>query len=97
MNEEIILHSTTMDDLKQIICEAVKEEIRRSLPAIPTEPTEFLTRKEVCELLHVSSVTLNIWTKKGIVNGYKFNSRIRYRRSEIEAVTNQIKPTLNNQ
>ncbi len=91
MENQIILHSTSISDFKQIICEVVREEIKNMSPASHPKQTEFLTRKEVCKLLQISEVTLNEWTKSGIVKGYRLNSRVRYKRSEIENSLQQIK------
>jgi excisionase family DNA binding protein len=91
MEHQIILHNTSIDDLKQIIGEVIREEFKTLSPQSQNEHPEYLTRKEVCQLLQVSEVTLNKWTKTGIVTGYRIKSRVRYKRSEIEESLHQVK------
>ena len=44
---------------------------------------EFLTRKEVSELLGVSLVTLHKWDKKGILKPSRIGRRVRYLKSDV--------------
>jgi excisionase family DNA binding protein len=55
---------------------------------------ELLTRDEVCNLLRISLQTLHSWNKKGILTPIKLGTRIRYRKSDIDAVL--INNTINN-
>jgi len=48
-------------------------------------PEVYLTRKQVCELLHVDQSTLHNWKHKGRLNPVSIGGRILYRRSDIEA------------
>lgn len=50
----------------------------------PKEPTEYLTRSEVRNLLKVNMSTLHLWTKKGLLKSYSVGNRIYYKRHEIE-------------
>jgi len=91
MAESILLCIPSEDKLKEIISETVREEIKKISPPSPPVQIEFLTRKEVCKLLQVSPVTLNEWTKTGIIKGYRLNSRIRYKRADIENSLKEVK------
>lgn len=91
MDSNIILHSTSISDFRQIIGEVIREEIKSLSSPSLSSSTEYLTRKEVCRLLQVSEVTLNEWTKSGVVTGYRIKTRIRYKRSEIEDSLQQVK------
>ncbi len=51
----------------------------------PQKKTYWLTRKEVCQRLSVSYVTLNNWSHKGILIGYKVGNRVRYKSEQVEA------------
>jgi excisionase family DNA binding protein len=55
----------------------------------PKEPTVFLTRNEVRDLLKVDLSTVHNWTKKGKLKAYGIGNRVYYRRDEVEAA---IKP-----
>ncbi len=84
------IQNLSVSDLKTIISETMKEEVKHLLPE-PPQQTEYLTRKETANLLRVSLVTLHEWTRKGIVTGYRFNSRIRYKQDEVEGAAKEIK------
>lgn len=47
---------------------------------------ETLTRREVAELLHVTTQTVINYTKKGILKSYKVGRRVLYLKEEIVAV-----------
>ena len=66
--------------------ESIKQEIvnlKKSLQ--PKEPTEYLTRAEVKELLKVDFSTIHNWTKSGKLKAYGVGGRIYYKRSEIDS------------
>jgi len=94
MQEFII---TTPEQLKTVISQTVKDELTRHLQAqLQPEPTnsrenDLLTRKQAAILLGVSLPTLNEWSKTGIVIGYRINTRVRYKRSELEQSLSQMK------
>lgn len=50
----------------------------------PKEPTEYLTRNEVAELLKIDLSSLYNWTKKGKLKSYGLCGRVYYKRHEIE-------------
>ncbi len=51
----------------------------------PKQLTEYLTRKEVAEMLKCDISTIHNWTKKGKLLSYAIGNRIYYKRHEIEA------------
>lgn len=54
----------------------------------PKQPTEYLTRAEVCDLLKIDLSTLYRWTKKGELKAYGISNRVYYKRQEIEEKLN---------
>ena len=78
--EAIILENASTTELKNLISEAVKEELKNLHQ--PKPETELLTRKEVKELLKISLPTLNEHTKSGKFKGYLFIIALLYRLSE---------------
>lgn len=87
--------TTTLCNLSQLIKTALqdfKTELKAELRAElakefqSKEPTQYLTRAEVCEMLKISSVGLFKYTKKGIFKAYKVEGRVYYKRHEIEQV-----------
>lgn len=59
--------------------------------AMASQP-ELLTRKEISKLLKISLVTLDLWTKKGIVPFRTLGSRKRYMLSEVISSMQQGEP-----
>lgn len=51
----------------------------------PKDPTEWLTRNEVRDLLKVDLSTIHHWTKKGKLKSYGLGARVYYKRSEVES------------
>lgn len=82
MEKPIILHQTPLDQLTEAVSRQVIEEIKSIIPA-PPEEVEYLTRREAADLLKITLVTLNSWTKKGILKSCRISNRIRYKKSEI--------------
>lgn len=75
----------TPEQLQNAIVDGVKvhlNELKKSFQ--PKEPTEFLTRSEVAELLKIDLSTVHNWTKRGRLTSYGIGSRIYYKRSEVE-------------
>lgn len=56
----------------------------------PKEPTSWLTKKEVSKILSISIVTVDDWSKKGILSPFRIGNRIRFKRSDIEQALTKI-------
>lgn len=56
----------------------------------PKKPTTWLTKKEVAEILSISTVTVDDWSKKGILNPFRIGNRIRFKRNEVEQSLTKI-------
>ena len=79
------VHGVTPLQLKESILSDVRAELQTIAQNFqPKKQPEYLTRKEVAEILKVSLVTLSDWNKKGIIKPYRLGNLIRYKRSEIE-------------
>ncbi|MDH6250908.1 excisionase family DNA binding protein [Chryseobacterium sp. H1D6B] len=57
----------------------------------PKEPTEYLTRAEVCKLLKIDLSTLHRWRKDSMISSYGFGNRVYFKRHEVEQIINQNK------
>ena len=91
--EKIILHSTPIPELRSMIGEILREELRKFKPenSSPSQTSsEYLSRKDVCELLKISMATLHYWTKDGILQGYRIGGRVLYKMVEVEAALHEI-------
>ncbi|GAA0735922.1 helix-turn-helix domain-containing protein [Gaetbulibacter jejuensis] len=56
----------------------------------PKEPSVYLSRNEVAEMLSVDLSTIHNWTKKGILTAFQIGGRIFYKRSNIEAAIQKL-------
>ncbi|WP_312206100.1 helix-turn-helix domain-containing protein [Epilithonimonas hominis] len=57
----------------------------------PIQPTEYLTRSEVCKLLKIDLSTLHRWRKDKMIPSYGFGNRVYFKRSEVDAIINKNK------
>jgi hypothetical protein len=76
------------DELKELIIEAVSkafDEVNKDTFA----DKDLMTRKETAQFLNVSLVSLNIWSKKGIIQPYAIEGRVFFKKSEIESALKQ--------
>lgn len=90
MEKTIQLIQIRPEDLQKAIIEGVKSEIDKLKSEFqPKQPTEFLTRQQVKELLDVDLSTIHNWTKRGKLKAYGLAGRVYYKRSEVEQA---IKP-----
>ncbi len=85
------VHHTSKEDLINNIIKGVEnklKEFERNFQ--PKEPTLWLTKKEVSNILSISIVTVDDWSKKGILNSYRIGNRIRFKRKEVEQALTKI-------
>ena len=50
----------------------------------PKEPTVYLTRTEVAEMLSINLSTLHNWVKAGKLKSYSIGNRVYFKRAEVE-------------
>lgn len=82
----------SQDDLQKIVAAEVKKGVAEALSQI-IQPTkagngdnsggEYLTRAEVCNLLHISKVTFHDWANKGLLQTFKAGSRTLVKAAEL--------------
>ncbi|MDD1524163.1 helix-turn-helix domain-containing protein [Riemerella anatipestifer] len=89
--EAIQFIGTNPNELIKAISNAIVPELEQRLSKQfqPKEPTTYLTRKEVKEMLSIDLSTLNRWTKDGKLKAYGMGNRVYYKRSEVEETLNQ--------
>lgn len=92
MQNSLILQNIDLQQLETMISNAVNKGIAlvSSQTTTTENPNELLTRKEVCELLHITLPTLHDWTKEGVITGYRINTRVRYKKSEVLATLQKV-------
>ena len=84
--DNLILSTYTPEQLTGIINNAVTEAVKNiKIDASTPLSEKLLTRKETADKLKISLVTLNDWTKRGLIQSYLIGGRVLYKDSEIEA------------
>jgi len=79
------------EELKQDISKLRSELAEIKMNLQPKEPTKYLGRKEVAEMLDVNISTVHNWTVKGVINALQIGGRVYYKKSEIEAAMIELK------
>ena len=86
MNKPLLLFPYSFEEITGIIQNSVDEAFKKYKPHTSPPPSEILkTRKETADKLKISLVTLNDWTKRGLIQSYNIGGRVLYKDSEIEA------------
>ena len=79
------LHGITPEELKEKILQDFRAELKQLTQNInPKIQEEYLTKKEVSQILKVSLVTIHDWNKKKILNPFRLGNLIRYKRTDID-------------
>jgi hypothetical protein len=89
---QVQLISLTPEQLQEAIIKGVKTQIDELKEHFqPKEPTTYLTRQEVAEILHCDISTVHNLTVKGILIKYQCGGRVLYKRNEVENSIVKIK------
>lgn len=83
------IQNITLDELSTLIANTVESKIQSLIPE-PQPEVEYLTRQETAKKLGISLVTLNRWTKDGIIKAHRINTRIRYKSDEVDMALNEV-------
>jgi hypothetical protein len=90
--ETIQFIQTSPEQVTEVILQGVRNEIEKLKKDFqPKEPTEYLTRHEVKDLLKCDLSTVHNWTVKGKLKPYGIGNRVYYKRSEVEAAIISLK------
>lgn len=75
----------TPDQLQSYFDGMVKkvESLIKDSQLLEVNSKEWLTAKEVCDLLKISQTTLHDWSMKGLLKKHKIGNRIRFRYDEV--------------
>lgn len=84
---------TNPTDLIKAIEEALIPKLTEKLSSQfqPKEPTEYLTRNEVCDLLKIDLSTLHRWRNDLKIPSYGMGNRVYFKRQEVEQIINRNK------
>jgi hypothetical protein len=89
--DPVIFFPIPIDQLKAIIQEVVRNEIRSH--QVEEVQERMMSSKETCKLFYpaISAMTLYTWTKKGYLQKHLIGGRIFYKYSEVISAMKQIK------
>lgn len=92
MSKEVKIVQCTETELKDLINESVKTALVTLTNTNQQVPTsKLLTRKEVCEILHINFSTLWKWTKNEKIPCHRIGNRVYYKLDEVqESLTKSI-------
>ena len=89
--EQIQLIQITPEQLKEAILNGVQSQLDQLKNEFqPKQPTEYMTRSDVRDMLKVDMSTVHNWTKRGKLKAYGIGSRVYYKRNEVESVLKPI-------
>lgn len=90
--EQIILSSIPINEFKEFISNILDEKLKGLITPSRNNENEaqFLSRQQVCDLLKISLPTLNSFTKREIIKGYRVGRRVLYKYSDIEISLKEI-------
>ena len=85
MSKAIQFVQVTPEELKNEIIDGLRlqlDDIKKHLQ--PKEPTKYLTRNNVSEMLSCDLSTVHNYTVRKILQSYQIGSRVYYKRDEVE-------------
>lgn len=86
-----------VEDLRQIIAEEIEKAWERHEQNMDfsSEESEWLTREEVCDMLHITYTTL--WRKEneGVIKKHKMGRRNLYSKKEVESLFKLVAESAN--
>ena len=92
MHKELQLISISFDDLKDLFGQVLKTELEAVKKHLqPKQPNEYLTRKEVSEMLKIDISSVHNWSKRGILIPHQIGNRVYFKMSEVENAIVQLK------
>lgn len=90
----MLIQGVTMGDLESMISRLLDKKLANVLESIPRQeetPKNGLNkRKEAAAKLRVSLVTLDAWTKAGIINAHRVGGRVYYTDKDINDALKKV-------
>lgn len=83
MENSSTLFQSSPEGLVKLLMVAIREELKQFKTEESKPIDELLSKKEVCELLKIKSVTLWRWQKQGKIQTYGIGKSRYYKKAEI--------------
>ena len=92
MHKEMQMIGMSFDDLKNLVGQVIKTELEAVKKHLqPKQPNEYLTRKEVSEMLKIDLSSVHNWSKRGILIPHQIGNRVYYKLQEVEEAIVKLK------
>lgn len=90
--DQVVFTQMPIEDLQGYIARAVMEGVRAYIGKLEKGPQtdDLLTRKEAARYLRLSLVTLNGYTRRGLLKAHTIGARVLYRRSDLDRCLSSI-------
>jgi excisionase family DNA binding protein len=73
------------EELNEQTSSIIEKAFQKHAPKFQPKPeVKYLTRKDVAAIFKISLVTVNEWSKLGIINPYRLGRLVRFKSSEID-------------
>lgn len=90
----MLIQGATMSDLESMMSRLLDKklaDIIDSTPKVEERPNDGLyKRKAAAEKLQISTVTLDAWTKAGIINARRIGTRVYYTEKDINDALKKV-------
>lgn len=83
--KRIFLNEYSAHEFRALIGSEIREAMKELQLNKKAENEILLTRKEAAGMLKISLVSLNDWTRRGLVQSYSIGGRVYYKANELEA------------
>jgi len=98
MKNSTLIHDLTPEEFQDVILQVVKTQFELLKKEFtPKEPTEYMTRTMVSEMLKCDISTVHNYTVKNKLKAYGIGNRVYYKRTEVEASLIPLKGGQNNE
>ena len=90
--KDIIYSPISISELEDKIAKAVENKLTQFLPQSSNSSLtdEYITRKEVCDKLHITLPTLHKYSKSNTLKSYRIGNRVLYKLSEVETALTEV-------
>ena len=84
MNNSVIITEISLDELKSLISDSIKEHTQHlQVPEKEKDDNELIKVKDVARLYGVSNVTIHRWKNEGFLIPYKISNKIYFKKNEV--------------
>ncbi len=89
MSYNVNIVNVSLDEMSSVIRNILAEELKKVGEYLKPEIKEdegleqYLTRKQVCKILDVSTTTLFLWNKSKILVNHKVRRRVYYKKEDV--------------